>query len=841
MEAYAKDRMKVLEDLQTNRRGLSFDDVAKRQLKYGRNQITTAKPHSMLRRFAQQFNNVLIYILIVSATISAALSHWADASVIFAVIIINALIGFIQEGKAEQALAAIRKLLSPQCKVIRSDITQLIPATDLVPGDIVLIQSGDILAADLRLIEAKNLQVLESILTGESNAVNKSADPVAENTPLSERSSMAYSGTSVTHGSGTGVVVNTGINTEIGKISSMLKAVSKIKTPLLIKMETFARWLTVIIVVIATVTFLFGSLLQHYSTQQMFMAAVSLAVAAIPEGLPAIMTISLAIGVTRMVKHQTIIRKLPAIETMGSVTVICTDKTGTLTRNELKVIDSKTDHQDRLLLACVLCNEASDMGNPIDRALLKFAQLDAIITRQENPRLDLLSFESEQQLMASLHQIGSTKTLLVKGAPEKLLELCPNDDRAYWKKITNTLAAKGQRLIAFAQNENFPDDTISLNDINNLQMLGIVGLIDPPRDKAKLAIEECHNAGIDVKMITGDHVLTAQAIADDIGMGNELLTLTGPEIDQLSDQELAQHVEKTAIFARATPQHKLRIVTALQSCNHVVAMTGDGVNDAPALKRANIGIAMGIKGTEVSKEVADIILVDDNFATIRDAIREGRTVYDNLKKAILYILPNSFAEAFMIIIAILLGITLPITPLQILWINMVTTVTLDISLAFEPSEKNIMKLPPRPPSEKLLGGYLLWRIFFVSLIMVAGTFALFYYHLDQDLATARSLVVNAFVAAEIVYLLNCRKLHSTTLSYGGFFGSPAVLICIAIVCALQAIMTYIPIVADFFEVAPLHANHWAMIAGFALILFFLIEFESWVIGKIKNPPPAGGR
>jgi magnesium-transporting ATPase (P-type) len=879
--------------LHTDENGLSSKQVKQRKKIFGYNKLKPPKRRSLLVRFLIQFHNILIYILLIAATTTSILRHWIDTTVIVGVVFLNALVGCIQEGKAEKALDAIREMLSPMASVVRNGKRYTIPAEALVPGDIVLLNAGDKIPADLRLIAAKSLQIQEAVLTGESNPVDKSIDPVAANATLGDRTSMAYSSTLVTYGIGRGVVVATGSNSEIGHISSMLAGKKTITTPLLRQMGIFSRWLTIAIIIMAALTFLVGVVLWSNPAQEMFTAAVGIAVAAIPEGLPAIITIALAIGVTRMAKRNAIIRRLPAVETMGSVSTICTDKTGTLTRNELCVQDVITaehtyqvsgtgygpkgelylneapfpieEHPNLMtaIRAGTLCNDAEIshynnqwqlQGNPTDGALLALgykAELDVPLEKQNYPRIDLIPFESEHKFMATLHHDHEGNSyIFVKGAPEKIFAMCRQQrshnqmvtiNRDYWIKHVNNLAYQGKRVVAVAMRTINPEyRELKFADIEgNLILLGIFGIIDPPREEAITAVAECQKAGIRVKMITGDHALTARTIAEQVGIHNGHGVMIGIDIDELSDEELAKNVDEVDVYARTSPEHKLRLVKALQANGYVTAMTGDGVNDAPALRQAEIGIAMGKKGTEATKEVADMVLADDNFASIRHAVEEGRTVYDNIKKAIIYILPTNAGEAFSLMLAIIFGYMLPITAVQILWVNMITAVTLALALGFESAEANVMHRKPRARHQPILSLLLIWRIIFVSILLVTSVFGLFLYErnfVGTDLEVARTVVVNMLVVGEIVYLINCRKIYSSSFNIRTIFGSRAALIAIATVIIFQLLFTYLPIMQHFFGTESIDLIHWIRIIILASIIFVLVEGEKalWQYINSKN-------
>lgn len=885
---HSQSTKNVFESLETKSNGLSKDEVINRFAKYGPNRLPEPKARGPFLRFFYQFHNVLIYVLIAASAVTAMLGHWVDASVILGVVLINAVIGFVQEGKAEQALKAIRQMLSPNAMVMRDGKQITIRAEELVPGDVVLMQSGDKVPADLRLFRVKGLQVQESALTGESMAVEKIIDPVEHESVIGDRRCMAYSGTLVTHGQGSGVVVETGAQTELGHISTLVAEVESVTTPLLRQMAQFGHWLTAAILIIAVATFAFGVLLHDYSIAQMFLASVSLAVAAIPEGLPAIMTITLAIGVQRMARRNAIIRKLPAVETLGAVTVICSDKTGTLTRNEMTVrtIASAANFfelagtgynphgaislegrdvmpEERPLLqevvrAAVLCNDASleqtnsewlVHGDPMEGALLVAglkAKLDIDAEGKQYPRTDLIPFESEHRFMATLHHSHTGDAFIfLKGAPEGVLEMCSQQrsvdgeqplDRNYWLSRIEEMAQQGQRVLAIAV-KPVSDDHMELtfSDVeNDLTILGLFGLIDPPREEAIEAVQLCDKAGIRVKMITGDHGATARAIARQLKLVNTDDVLTGQEIELMSEDELRQRVQKVDVYARVNPEHKLLLVRLLQEHGLIVAMTGDGVNDAPALKRADVGTAMGHNGTEAAKEAAEMVLADDNFASITHAVEEGRTVYDNLKKAILFILPTNGGEALIILAAILFGFhQLPLTPVQILWVNMVTAVTLALSLAFEPPEQNVMRRPPRDAHVPMLTKHLIWRVAFVSVILMSGTFGLFLWEVDRGMSIeyARTVAVNTLVMFEIFYLFNSRYINDSVLNWSGLTGNRYVLIAIAILIIFQLGFTYLNPMQSLFGTTSIDLITWLRIIIVSSSVLFLVELEKYLIRR----------
>lgn len=884
---HSYDTASVFQQVSSTMDGLSQQAAEQQLQKYGANRLRPAKKKGPLARFLAQFHNVLIYVLLASGGITALLGHWVDSGVIMGVVILNAIIGFIQEGKAEKALDAISNMLSLQAMVKRDGKFIGLAAEQLVPGDVVLLQSGDKVPADLRLFKARELRIDEAMLTGESVPTEKLTQAVAENATIGDRKCLAYSGTLVTYGQGQGVVIATGERTEIGRISSMLRHVQVLTTPLLRQMDTFAKWLTLTIGIIAAATFAYGVLLQNYTAGEMFLAAVGLAVAGIPEGLPAIMTITLAIGVQRMAKKHAIIRRLPAVETLGSVTVICSDKTGTLTRNEMTVQTVATgvgtcevsgagydphgtfnlDGNDittegfpllrEVAQAALLCNDASlseengqwhIQGDPTEGALVTLALkagLDHHYCQTQYPRTDAIPFESQHRFMATLHHDHAGHGFIyLKGAPEQVLEMCHQQrvrgedaplDKAYWETCMHAMATRGQRLLAIAfKSATAEQQSLAFTDVEDgLTLLGVVGIIDPPRDEATAAVHTCQIAGIRVKMITGDHAITARAIGTSMGIGDGVTVIKGSELETYNEAQLQEAVQRCDIFARVSPEQKLQLVTALQAAGEVVSMTGDGVNDAPALKRADVGVAMGLKGTEVAKESAEMVLADDNFASIAHAVEEGRTVYDNLKKSILFVLPTNGGEALIIIAAIVMGKMLPITPVQILWINMITAVTLALTLAFEPAEANVMQRPPRNPKEPILSGFLIWRIIFVSLIIVTGTFGLFLWERDHgaSIELARTVAVNSVVMFEIFYLFSARYLLAPALTFEGLFGNRYVLYAIGLLLLIQLGFTYFGPMQMLFATTDMDLDAWLRVIVVTSSVLVLVEIEKLLLRK----------
>lgn len=870
----------ALTQLASNESGLSQTDAEARLHSHGPNRLPEAPRRGLFKRFILQFHNILIYVLLGSAAITLLLGHLADTAVILAVVLINAIIGVIQEGKAEQAMAAIRDLLAPQAAVIRNGKRQTLPGEALVPGDIVLLEAGDKVPADLRLLTSHGLQIQEAILTGESVAAEKQTAPVAADAALGDRASMAFSGTTVTRGQGKGVVVATAGATEIGRISGLLSDVSTLTTPLIEQMNHFAKWLTWVILGAAAFILAVGLLVHGQAFEELFFAVVGLSVAAIPEGLPAVLSITMAVGVKAMAKRRAIVRRLPAIETIGAVSVICTDKTGTLTRNEMSVdhlvtLEGRFEVEsngyaplgairlkgaaiapgallNQLAQALILCNDADLSntnetwqvhGDPMEGALLALAEktgtaVDTV--RHHWHRTDVIPFDAAHKFMATLsHDHENHALIVVKGAPEKLLQLCQFQrladgrdaplDADFWHQQGEWMASQGQRLLAVAIKAVPAEHTVlARSDLESgLVWLGLLGLIDPPRPEAIAAVAECQQAGIRIKMITGDHALTACAIAKQVGLQHPDRVLTGHDLDALDDAALRAKVLDTDVYARTSPEHKLRLVEALQAHGLIVAMTGDGVNDAPALKRADAGIAMGQKGSEAAKEASELVLADDNFATIAAAVREGRTAYANIKKVISWTLPTSTGEASVIMLAILIGLTLPITAIQILWVNLVTAVTLGIALAFEPTDDQAMTHPPRLRNQPLLNRTLIWHIVFVSGLFVIGVFGVYSYAIQQGrpLEEARTLAVNTLVMMEIFHLLFIRNMERPTLTFNDLRGTPAVWTAIALVVSAQLAFTYVPALQTLFDTRGIALHEWGWIVLAGITLFVVIELE----------------
>ena len=868
-------------------RGLDPSEAASRLKTYGPNRLPEGKKRGPILRFLSQFNNVLIYVLLIAGFIKLMLSLWLDASIIFAVCVLNSLLGFVQEGRAEKALDSIRNMLSAEARTLRGGETRMIAAEDLVPGDVVMLESGDRIPADLRIVEAKNLRTEEAALTGESVPTEKTTDPVAAKATVGDRDNMAFSGTMVVSGRATGIVVATGASTELGRINQLLAGVSALETPLLKQIKTFGYVISAVIVVISALLFAWGHWLGHMTFVQLFQAVVGIAVSAIPEGLPALITITLAIGVQRMAARHAIIRRLPAVETLGSVSRICSDKTGTLTLMEMMVTsvvtaekafeatgngyepegevryDGRKAGADEKVLALMgrvsmLCNDAELFqdegkwkveGDPTEGALYPFAMklgMDREAEAAATPRIDAIPFESEHKFMATLNRAANgEEMLLVKGAPETILDHCDRQetasgpaplDRGHFERESDRLAAQGERVLGLAwlPSPGLNPGGLTAADLpKTLILLGLVGLMDPPRKEAIDAVKECHDGGVRVTMITGDHKITAAAIAKMLGIGDGRTAVAGTEIEEMNEAALQECVREVDVFARASPEHKLRLVKAIQANRQIVAMTGDGVNDAPALKKADIGVAMGIKGTDVTKEAAGMILADDNFASISAAVKEGRTVYNNIEKAMLFLLPTNVAQGAVIAVAILFGFTLPITAPQVLWVNMVTSVALGLVISFEPHEDDVMMRPPRAIDRPIVTGFGLWRILFVGAALLLYTLWIFSMMKEGGASTgmARTAAVNALTLGQVFYLINSRHLIDSSLMPHAH-GNPWVYWGIGAVIVLQLLFTYAPPFHAIFGNESLPLEVWPWLIGGAVVFFLVVELEKLVIRSV---------
>lgn len=877
-------------------RGLSNAEAAERLERFGPNTLPVAAGTGLLVRILRQFHHPLIYVLLVAGAITAGLQEFADSAVIFGVVVINAIVGFIQESKAEAALESLRSMVQTQAKVVRDGHEHTMPSDGLVPGDLVLLQAGDKVPADVRVVRETELRVNESALTGESAPVHKDEVVLPPVTPVADRRNMAYSGTLVTAGNGAGVVVATGAETELGEIHRLVGAADVLATPLTAKLAWFSKVLTIAILGLAAVTFGVG-LLRGQDAVETFTAAIALAVGAIPEGLPAAVTITLAIGVSRMAKRRAVIRRLPAVETLGSTTVICTDKTGTLTENQMTVqliwtadglvevtgtgyvpdgvlrdrggapVSVDTNVALRWsLLAGTCCNDAAlardddgrweVVGDPTEGAMLVAATkagLDRDRLAATLPRQAAIPFSSERQFMATLHgDGGSDHVVLVKGSVERMLELCSTQmgadgaprwlDRAEVMRVAEMLSGRGLRVLATGvRAATDPQDFREGALAGSLTLTGLQAMLDPPRAAAASAVAACHTAGIAVKMITGDHAGTAISIATKVGLladGEPApgAVLTGGDLAALRSEDYPDAVDGARVFARVSPEQKLRLVKALQSKGHVVAMTGDGVNDAPALRQASIGVAMGMGGTEVAKDAADMVLTDDDFATVEAAVEEGRGVFDNLTKFITWTLPTNIGEGLVIVAAIAFGVALPILPTQILWINMTTAVALGLMLAFEPKEPGIMTRPPRDPDQPLLTRALVTRILLVSTLLVASAWWLFDWELSNgaSLPEARTTALNVFVVVEAFYLFSCRSLTHSAWRIG-VFSNRWITLGVTAQAIAQLAITYLPAMNTVFGTAPIGIGAWLRIFAVAVAASVVVGIDK----RLRRPRESG--
>jgi magnesium-transporting ATPase (P-type) len=881
MSWYSQSIDTVIKSVRSDsQKGLTPDEAAKRLLENGPNALPEAKRRTPLTRLLLQFHSPLIYVLIVAGVVTFVLKDYLDTWVIGGVVIINAIIGFIQEGKAEAALDAVRGLLADHAVVIRDGKTMDVLASDLVVGDVITVESGTKIPADARIVASTNLTVAEAALTGESVPVHKDPAEVEPGKGLGDRSSMVYAGTLVTTGSATAVVVATATDTELGTIGTLVDNVGVIKTPLAKRLDTFALQITVAILAIGGVSFAYGYVVLDTATTELFLSVVGLAVAAIPEGLPAIVTIVLAMGTRAMASNGALIRRLPAVESLGSVSIIWSDKTGTLTQNEMtvasvvttsgvyqvegigygpdgrflresvEVAPEKDDGLVDLIRAGVLCNKAEvsrddggewvAVGDPTEAALVTLG-MKAGLSRSDllagTPLVDQIPFESERRFMATLHDRPESgdRVAWVKGAPERIIDMATaswgggelNSD--HWHDAANTLAKKGQRVLALAgavvgDTDDFSDDM----SVPGLHLIGLVGVIDPPRDAAKQAIAACQTAGVRVKMITGDHTLTASVIGEQLGL-DARDPLSGQEIDYLSDHELIERLETTDVIARANPEHKLRLVTLSQRVGYQVAMTGDGVNDAPALQAADIGVAMGRNGTDAARGASDLVLTDDRFETIEHAVERGRVVFDNIKKSMAFIIPTNLGEAGIILVALFAGWVMPITASQILWVNMVTAVTLSLALVVERAERGLMFRPPRPANEPLITRKLLGRIIFVGLMLMGSTLGVFWWQLlgGASIEQARTAAVTMLVVAEVWYLFNTRRFTQTGLTGETFVGNRVALVAVSALVMLQLGFTYLPFMNELFGTVPIGGDIWVVAMALGAMIFLLVEAEKW--------------
>ncbi|EPM0026010.1 cation-transporting P-type ATPase [Citrobacter farmeri] len=877
----------VLKNQQSQPSGLTHDEASTRLARDGLNALPEKAGKPAWLRFLAHFHDVLIYVLIAAAALTAVMGHWVDTAVILGVAVINALIGHIQENNAEKSLKSIRNMLSASAVVVRNGQHETVATTDLVVGDIVVLRAGDRIPADLRVMEAHNLRVEEAILTGESTVVDKTADALTGELPLGDRKNLLFSGTTISAGAGLGVVIASGEATELGHINQMMTGIEKHRTPLLVQMDKLGKAIFSLILTMMVGLFIFSLLLRDMPMGELLLSLISLAVAAVPEGLPAIISIILSLGVQTMARKHAIIRKLPTVETLGAMSVICSDKTGTLTMNEMTVKaiitadknyrvqgnsyeptgEIHVEENDALaeiapgsllenyLRTIDLCNDSQLIrddqghwgitGGPTEGAL-KVLAAKAMLPAVESELRSKIPFDSQYKYMATHYRIGNDERVLVTGAPDVLFTLCRLQQTAngteaftqpYWEAEIARYAKEGLRMVAAAWKPTRADANALTHDClsEGLIFLGIAGMMDPPRPEAIAAIGACQQAGIRVKMITGDHPQTAMSIGGMLGIHNSHHAVTGYELEQMDDAELAEAAVTYDIFARTSPEHKLRLVKALQDKGEIVGMTGDGVNDAPALKQADVGIAMGIKGTEVTKEAADMVLTDDNFATIASAVQEGRRVYDNLKKTILFIMPTNLAQGLLIIVALLAGNLIPLTPVLILWMNMATSATLSFGLAFEAGERNIMRRPPRQSNENVMDGFAIWRVGFVGTLIAACAFMLEAWLQPRGHSPEfiRTVLLQTLVTAQWVYMLNCRVSDGFSLGRGLLMNKGIWLVS-GILLLLQLAIIYVPFLQMLFGTEALPLRYWGITFAIGIVLFFIVEIEKPLTRKFRR-------
>ncbi|MGF6422456.1 magnesium-transporting ATPase (P-type) [Lelliottia sp. 489] len=884
---YQQTIEQVLAQKKSHANGLDRAEAQARLQQYGPNALPEKKGKPAWLRFLAHFNDVLIYVLLAAAVLTAVMGHWVDTLVILGVAVINALIGHVQESNAEKSLQSIRNMLSSDARVIRNGVHETIPTTDIVPGDIIVLRAGDRIPADMRLIEAHNLRVEEAILTGESTVVDKHTNPLQGDLSLGDRTNLVFSGTTVSAGGGVGVVIATGQDTELGHINQMMAGIEKHRTPLLVQMDKLGKAIFAIILAMMAALFVFSLVFRDIPMGELLLSLISLAVASVPEGLPAIISIILSLGVQAMARKKAIIRKLPTVETLGAMTVVCSDKTGTLTMNEMTVkaiitadccyrvegnsyepvgniyLDGSDEPVhvqqgtvlEHYLRTIDLCNDSQIIqderglwgitGGPTEGALKVLAakaNLEPVVTSLINK----IPFDSQYKYMSTHYQIGSEEQILVTGAPDVIFALCDQQqtrhgvdafDRAWWETEMERYASQGLRMVAAAYKPAAADQQgLSHDDLNNgLIFLGIAGMMDPPRPEAIDAIHACQQAGIRVKMITGDHPQTAMSIGQMLGITNSAQAVTGYQLEKMDDAELADAAVEYDIFARTSPEHKLRLVKALQEKGEIVGMTGDGVNDAPALRQADVGIAMGIKGTEVTKEAADMVLTDDNFATIASSVKEGRRVYDNLKKTILFIMPTNLAQGLLIVIALLAGNIIPLTPVLILWMNMATSATLSFGLAFEAAERNIMKRPPRQTGQHVMDAFAVWRVAFVGTMIAIAAFALEAWLAPRGHSAEfiRTVLLQMLVCAQWVYMINCRNSDGFSLNRG-LLANKGIWLVTGVLFLLQLAIIYLPFMQMLFGTEALPLRYWGVTLALAGVMFFIVEIEKRLTRRFRK-------
>lgn len=874
---YEQSQEEVVSFLKTDiESGLSSEDAKERLRKTGYNEFEKKKHRNVVLKFFDQFKSFMILVLLAAAVISGITGYlngegFTDAIIILAIVVLNAIIGVVQEEKAEKSLEALEKLSAPHCKVIRDGEMHVIASRELVPGDVVVLDTGDSVPADLRLTEVANLKIQEAALTGESVPVEKNLDTVPSNATIGDRINMAFGSCSVTYGRGKGIVVATGHDTEVGKIAAMLQSVPDVKTPLQKRLDQLGKVLAIAALIICALIFIIG-ILYGNDLLTMFMTAVSLAAAAIPEGLPAVSTILLAVGVQRLAKRNAIVRNMPSVETLGSVTVICSDKTGTLTQNKMTVVKTYVDGelQDadfssanvrRMAIASILANDGelvhengvmTGVGDPTETALLDLGMkhnLEKEALEDKLPRIAEVPFDSERKLMSTVNRHVDTGELMVsvKGGLDELLLRCDRiydhdtirpitqADKERLSQVNLDIAGKALRVLAMATAtiETLPAEITSETIEKNLIFIGMVGMIDPPREEVKTAVAECRAAGIKPVMITGDHKITATAIASSLGiMGEDSIALTGAEIDSMTDKELEAVATKTSVFARVSPEHKVRIVNTFQKQNNVVAMTGDGVNDAPALKLADIGVAMGITGTDVSKEAADVVLTDDNFATIVSSVSEGRRIYDNIIKAIQFMLSTNLGEILTLFIAVICNWAAPLLPIQILWINLVSDSLPGLALSMDPAEKNVMRRKPIDPKKGIMTGSFLCLLLLQGLLISVLTLTAYKIGLHTSLDVARSMTFATLVFTQMFIIFSIRTKAQS--AFKTMFTNGYLLGAIAIVVVLTLAVMIIPGVQDLFKLTNLNGSQWLYVVGLSFSALIINDIGKIITRCLKN-------
>ncbi|MEY8497641.1 HAD-IC family P-type ATPase [Enterococcus avium] len=829
MKWYKQSIEEVLTKVDSQTTGLSKEEREARLKNNDPNKMEEKEQVKLWRKIAKHFTDLLMIVLIAAALLKFATGELAEGGIIFLVVIINGFVGYWQERKAEESLDGLKQMMGQEATVLNEGQPLKLDSENLVKGDVVILKAGDVIPADLRLIEVHDLTVEESILTGESEAVEKTVAVISQNALAGDQLNMAFSGTLVQTGSAFGVVVETGDATEIGKINHALQSIQTQTTPLVKKMHQLNKQIFRGILALIVFLLFFTSFRYGMDWSLLFSASIALIVAMIPEGLPAVLTMILSMGVKEMADENAIIKAMPAVETLGSMTVICSDKTGTLTKNEMTVQEVVTEDLPRVKEIMNNCQDLKTKdhqkiedihGNPTELALLKYIAEEE---QQLKPVAAKIPFSSSYKYMATMHNDGENQLIFVKGAPEVLLEKADltNEEKTNWEKRGLELARKGQRVLGFGY-KKVSSEELTHESLSGLTFVGLAGIIDPPKESAVRAVEQAQQAGISVKMITGDHKATAQAISEQVGLKHTSKILEGTDIDSMTDEDLAEAVGKVDVFARTTPDHKLRIVTALQKKEEVVGMTGDGVNDAPALKQADIGIAMGIKGSEVSKQAADMVLADDNFYTIVKAVKEGRRIFDNLQKTINFFLPTALAQGLIVILALLMNQPLPLTPTQILWVNMVTTITLSYALGFEKASGDTMNRPPRETKKGILSGYSFFRILYVSLLIMIPAY--FLSMRFEGAALQQTILLQSIVLGQAVYMINCREMFDPAINRR-FFENKFLFISLGILLVLQLGVIFLPLGQQLIGTTALNLAQQLVILGNALLLFLVVEIE----------------